>query len=140
MGDQIVFFKNFNIWEAPVLFQGADAAIMVSDDSKEASATGFMKSQLNGGVIIATKDGAVPESVRFEIDGQNGFQVPYNQGSPTPEGLLKALERFERSFQSKKRRVRMVRSALKATAQVDIARVAADMKRMFSRVLGQPLP
>src|SRR6185295_7242756 len=87
--ERIVLLDNFNVWMAPRLFQGADAAIMLADDGREASATGFMKAQVNGDLVIATDDGAIPESVIFqgrEKSGQalpagrqvpNGFEVPY---------------------------------------------------------------
>jgi len=63
--ERIVILDNFNVWMAPRIFQGCDAAIMLADDGREASATGFMKAQLNGDLIIATNDGAIPESVIF---------------------------------------------------------------------------
>src|SRR5439155_5568490 len=90
--ERIVFLDNFNVWMAPRLFHGADAVIMLADDGREASATGFMKAQLNGDLIIATDDGAIPESVIFqgkEKAGQaaNGYEVPYAHGQPTPYGL-----------------------------------------------------
>src|SRR5258706_6873058 len=83
--ERIVLLDNFNVWMAPKLFQGADAAIMLADDGREASATGFMKAQINGELILATDDGAIPESVTFqgrEKSGQtaNGFEVPYVNG------------------------------------------------------------
>src|SRR4029077_9175948 len=95
--ERIVILDNFNVWMAPRIFQGSDAAIMLADDGREASATGFMKAQLNGDLVIATHDGAIPESVVFvgqEKSGEkpNGFEVPYVQGHPTAEGLLRALK------------------------------------------------
>jgi glucan phosphorylase len=39
---------------------------MLSDDGREASATGFMKAQMNGAAVIANPDGAVPEFVFIE--------------------------------------------------------------------------
>ena len=94
--ERIVILDNFNVWMAPRIFQGCDAAIMLADDGREAAATGFMKGQLNGDLIIAASDGAIPESVTFkgqEKIGQtaNGFEVPYVQGHPTPDGLLQAF-------------------------------------------------
>ena len=37
--ERIVLLDNFNVWMAPRLFHGADAAIMLADDGREASAT-----------------------------------------------------------------------------------------------------
>src|SRR5207237_2476785 len=51
--ERIVFLDNFNVWMAPRLFWGADAAIMLADDGREAAATGFMNTQKNGDIILA---------------------------------------------------------------------------------------
>src|SRR6185295_8272080 len=88
--ERVVLLDNFNVWMAPRVFQGADAAIMLADDGREASATGFMKAQVNGDLTIACDDGAIPESVIFagkEKQGQspNGFEVPYVNGYPSAE-------------------------------------------------------
>ncbi len=63
--EQIIMLDNYNVWEASKMFFAADASIMISDAGREASATGFMKAQLNGAMIIACNDGAIPESVIF---------------------------------------------------------------------------
>ena len=34
--ERIVLLDNFNVWMAPKVFQGADAAIMLADDDVEA--------------------------------------------------------------------------------------------------------
>ena len=54
---RVVFFDNFNIYDAKTLFQGVDFAVMLADDGREASATGFQKVQMNGGWVIASSDG-----------------------------------------------------------------------------------
>ncbi|MBI3013052.1 MAG: glycogen/starch/alpha-glucan phosphorylase, partial [Elusimicrobia bacterium] len=89
----VLILDNYNIWEAPKLFHGVDATIMLADDGREASATGFMKAQVNGAMVIACHDGAVPESVFFKGKNppdkqlqENGFEVPYHHGQPQPEG------------------------------------------------------
>ena len=40
--DRVIVLDNYNIWDAPKLFSGVDASIMLADDGREASATGFM--------------------------------------------------------------------------------------------------
>ncbi len=144
LGERIVFVDNFNVWEAPTLFQGADASIMMADDTREASATGFMKAQMNGAAIIATLDGAIPEFVRFHEPGApppgpdsgvNGFLVPYANGEPTSEGLLQALEAFDLAYRNEKQRLAMMRANLAVTLHVDVGRTARQMKELYDKLL-----
>src|SRR5207253_2395274 len=107
--------------------QGADVSLMLADDTREASATGFMKAQMNGGAVIATSDGAVPEFVRFQGD-LNGFEVPYSRGEPTAEGLLRALEAFDIAYKDVHKTSAIVRSALAATAHVDVRRTTHELR------------
>ena len=137
--ERIVFLDNFNVWMAPRLFQGADAAIMLADDGREASATGFMKAQMNGDLIIATDDGAIPESVTFfgqEKAGEtaNGLHVPYVGPYPTAEGLLNALTALAQVVKDPERRATMVRSALAEEKQVSVERTAQEMRRFYEQL------
>lgn len=132
---QVLFVDNFNVWEAPLLFQGADAAIMMADDTREASATGFMKAQMNAGAVIATEDGAIPEFVAFSGAQQNGFLVPYVNHEPTPAGFLEALEAFTSAYKDTGRRIKIMRAALAATAKVDVARTVRDTKEFYEKLL-----
>src|ERR1019366_8958467 len=83
--ERIVLLDNFNVWLVPRLFRGADAAIMLADDGREASATGFMKAQMNGGLILATDDGAIPESVIFL--GREKTDAGLPAGREAPHGV-----------------------------------------------------
>jgi len=135
----VVFLNNFNVYEAPRLYKGIDAAVMISDKGKEAAATGFMKAQLNGAVVIATEDGAVPESVFFynkPLKGvqANGFLVEYADSCPTPEGLLKAFEEFSYAYNDKEQFVKMIRSSLAQSDRVDVKRTASQMLAMYKRL------
>jgi glucan phosphorylase len=133
LGDRVVFLQNYNVWDAPRIFHGADAAIMLSDDGREASATGFMKAQMNGGVVIANMDGAVPEFV-FDENGarpQNGFSVGYRDGQPDPESFLKALETFSAAYADPVRRAALIRSAVAVTGDVNVDRTAREMIEYF---------
>jgi glucan phosphorylase len=134
---QIVPIHNFNILEAPLLFQGADASIMLADDTREASATGFMKAQMNGSAILATSDGAVPEFVQF---GSNGFLIPYINGEPTAAGLLEALETFDQAMHDSKKRMSIVRAALAVTNQVDVHRTVVELQDLYQTVVNTPTP
>lgn len=135
---RIIFADNFNVWEAPILFQGADAAVMMADDTREASATGFMKAQMNGAAIIATSDGAVPEFVHFSDSDHgrlNGFEVPYINHEPTPLGFLEALEAFDVAAQNPRTMVDIMRAALVATPHVDVARTVQEAISFYNDVL-----
>jgi len=154
LGQRIIFVDNFNVWEAPLLYQGADGSIMMSDDFREASATGFMKAQLNGAGIIATPDGAIPEFVQYfdknggqkksakeenSVWGPNGFEVPYVNHEPTPEGFLEALEQFGEICRDKAQYLKMLRGSLAVSSQVDIERTALEMKSMYEGILNEPV-
>lgn len=142
--ERIVFLDNFNVGMAPKLFHGTDAAIMMADDGREASATGFMKAQMNGQLIIATDDGAIPESVIFagrEKEGQtpNGFEVPYVQGHPTVEGLMKALKALSQTLATPAKHLPMIRSAFGVHNIVSVQRTAEEMAAFYQRTLSKPL-
>ena len=141
--ERIVFLDNFNVWMAPRVFQGCDAAIMLADDGREAAATGFMKAQLNGDLIIAANDGAIPESVIFQGQEKqdqvaNGFEVPYVQGHPSADGLLRALKALTQVLQNPTQHAAMKRSALAAQNQVSIERTVKDTLEFYHRVLSKP--
>jgi starch phosphorylase len=141
--ERIIILDNFNVWMAPRIFHGADAAIMLADDGREASATGFMKAQLNGDLVIACEDGAIAESVIFagkEKEGQtaNGFEVPYINGHPSQDGLIKALKALHQVVQNPVQHAAMIRAALNAQNQVSIERTYQDTLALYSRVLSTP--
>ncbi|HOW27817.1 MAG TPA: glycogen/starch/alpha-glucan phosphorylase [Elusimicrobiota bacterium] len=143
LGDRVVFLDNFNIYEAPRLYHAADGAIMLSNDGREASATGFMKAQVNGGAVLANSDGAVPESVAFYGKtaagmAPNGFEVSYVHGEPDPISFLEALENFDRMYKNPADRVAMVRSALSSVSQVSVERTSQEMLDMFRRICQKP--
>ncbi len=138
--NRIVTIDNFNVWDAPTIYQGVDGTIMLADDTREASATGFMKAQMNGAAVLATADGAVPEFVFFEgiekeADHVNGFYIPYVKGEPTALGLLEALEAFNRKMSDTSAAVKIVRAAIAVTSQVDVRRTVADTKHIYESVL-----
>ncbi len=143
--ERIVLLDNFNVWMAPHLFHGADAAIMLADDGREAAATGFMKAQLNGHLIIATDDGAIPESVTFqgkEKQGQtaNGFEVPYIQGHPRVDGFLKALKQLQFALKDSALHASMVRSALGAEAQISVHRTIKETIHFYQKTISISAP
>lgn len=148
--NRIIFVDNFNIWEGPLLYQGAIGTVMMADDTREASATGFMKAQMNGAAVIATLDGAIPEFVNFHTpndqqkfqDGHlkleknvNGFMIPYKNGQPTSIGLLEAFELFDLACKNPDTLCSLMRAAIEATKQLDISRTVNEMKDLFSKVL-----
>ncbi|MFH1379386.1 MAG: glycogen/starch/alpha-glucan phosphorylase [bacterium] len=134
--NRIVFLDNYNVWEAPKLFVGIDATIMMSDKGKEASATGFMKAQLNGGMVIASPDGAIPESVIFSNGhnndiSPNGFEIKYIGGHPTPDTFLDAIEGCANVYADDTKRAAMMRSAIAMTNQISIAKTTGEMIKLF---------
>jgi glucan phosphorylase len=139
LGDRVMFLQNYNVWEAPRLFHGADASVMLSDDGREASATGFMKAQMNGGAVIANPDGAVPEFVFAQDQGggrpANGFGVSYNHGQPDAESFVKALEDFNAAYRDPARRAALIRAALAVTPDVGVDRTAREMRDFFDNLL-----
>jgi starch phosphorylase len=143
--ERIVFLDNFNVWMAPRLFQGADATIMLADDGREASATGFMKAQINGGLVIASDDGAIPESVTFqgrEKAGQaaNGFEVPYAQGYPRADGLLRAFKEFQETLQDPARYAAMLRAALAQEPQINVRRTVQETLQLYQKIRSAQAP
>ena len=139
LAKRIITVNNFNVWEARMLYQGVDGSIMLADDTREASATGFMKAQMNGGAVLATSDGAIPEFVRFKEQAPesevNGFYIPYVNGEPTAAGLLKAFEDFSGVMQTPANAAKLMRAAIAVTPQVSVARTVADVKKIYDRLL-----
>ncbi len=144
LGDRVVFLQNYNVWEAPKMFHGADASVMLSDDGREASATGFMKAQMNGGAVIANPDGAVPEFAFFHgqenARPENGFGVSYSHGQPDAGSFLQALEDFNAAYQNPARRAALIRAALAVTPDVGVDRTAREMKEFFENLLKSRQP
>lgn len=137
LGERVIFLHNYNVLEAPRLFHGADGSVMLSDDGREASATGFMKAQMNGGAVIANPDGAVPEFVFFEgavPPGRqaNGYGVSYSNGQPDVDSFLKALNDFNTAFQNPAQRAALLRAALAVTPDVSVDRTAREMAAYFN--------
>ncbi len=143
LGDRVIFLDNFNVWEAPRLFHAADGAIMLANDGREASATGFMKAQMNGGLVIANSDGAVPEFVTFKNKDNagntaNGFGVAYANGEPDPQSFLRALEDFSATYRNPEERAAMMRAALAMTPKVNVDRTAEETQAFYHRLLQKP--
>ena len=113
----------------------------VAAGPREASATGFMKGQMNGAAILATADGAVPEFVFFEKGkghDVNGFHVPYVNGEPTPEGLLRGLESFDQAYRDPARAAAIMRAAIAVTPMVSVKRTCDEMLQLYDRISAQP--
>jgi len=119
-GYLIVYVLNYNPESAKNLLKG-HGWLNIPYPKREASGTSFMKSLMNGTMLITTLAGSVPEFVK---DGYNGFIVS-DELSNLKEKVRASLE----IYNDKSKWAQIIKNSL-STYSVLMQRVVEEMKKL----------
>lgn len=92
--DRIATIEDYNIYIAPIIFQGISGAIMLSDEFLEASATSMMKIMANLGALIGVWGGADPELFTI-VETVTGRELDVFKEKITHDQLVEKLKAGE---------------------------------------------
>lgn len=89
--DRIATIEDYNIYIAPLIFGGTSAAVMLSDEKLEASATSMMKAMTNMAALIGVWGGADPELFTI-LETKTGRELDVFKEGITHDQLVEKLE------------------------------------------------
>lgn len=79
--DHFAFIKDYNVFDAAIMFRAMAGVVMLSDEFLEASATSMMKGVVNGAALIGVWGGAMPELFKL-IDEKGGVVDIFKKKTP----------------------------------------------------------
>ena len=89
--DKFATIENYNIKDAPIIFQGVSGTVMITYMILEASATSMMKGLPNGAILMGAWGGAQPELFTI-VDNETGLEKDIFRDKITYEQVVENLK------------------------------------------------